>query len=216
MGAKAKTMISVVHRHLRHREQRVAVGQPAPDEDHRGAGRGGQQDQAGDVAVELVGRQPSARIDMADEHPAQQRHREGLHQPVYEQRHADAFDMLIRTSLHRAEIHLDQHRDDHHPDQQADRQIDARHFDPPRAWKGAGNHWPSSDAGDDAEENPEREPAFEHAHRCMGGKLGGDFALGTHCGFSSWMRRAASADSSRPRVSSGRARKASMRFFSDW
>jgi hypothetical protein len=31
---------------------------------------------------------------VADEDPGQQRHREGLHQPVHEQRHADAFDML--------------------------------------------------------------------------------------------------------------------------
>jgi hypothetical protein len=152
---------------------------------------------------------------LADEDPAQQRHREGLHQPVHEQRHADAFDMLA-DFVQRAEIHLDQHRDDHHPDQQSDRQIDARHFELAQHLERHRQPLAEGDADHDAEENPEREPAFEHAHRCMGGELGGDFALGTHCGFSSWMRRAASADSSRPRVSSGRARKASMRFFSDW
>ena len=57
MGAKAKIMMVSFKRHLRQGEQRVAVGQPAPDEDHRRAGRGGEQDEAGDVAVELVGRQ---------------------------------------------------------------------------------------------------------------------------------------------------------------
>jgi hypothetical protein len=50
----------VVERDLRQREVRFAIRQVAPDEDHRGAGRGGEQDQPGDVAVDLVRRQPGA------------------------------------------------------------------------------------------------------------------------------------------------------------
>jgi PAS domain-containing protein len=43
----------VVQRHLRQREQRMATGEPAPDEHHRRARCGGQQDKAGHVAVVL-------------------------------------------------------------------------------------------------------------------------------------------------------------------
>ena len=35
-----------------------------------------------------------------------------------------------------------------------------------------------ADAGNDAEEDPYRQVAFEHAHRRAGSDLGGDFALG--------------------------------------
>src|SRR5690606_40507217 len=54
-----------------------------------------QQDQAGDVAVELVGRQPVGE-DVADEQPGQQCHRERLDRPVDEQRHADATPVLAK------------------------------------------------------------------------------------------------------------------------
>ena len=60
----------VVERDLAQREIRIAVGQVRPDEDHRRAGRGGEQDQAGDVAVDLPGRQPGAE-QPADKEPAE-------------------------------------------------------------------------------------------------------------------------------------------------
>ena len=72
---------------------RVKFGSPSlrlsPDEHHRGAGRGGEQDEPGDVAVDLGGRQ-ARREDVADEDPAEQRHRERLHRPVDEQGDAES------------------------------------------------------------------------------------------------------------------------------
>jgi len=78
---------------LREGEQRIAVGQPTPDKYHRGARRGGQQDQASDIAVDLLGGQ-QRREQLSDEQPAQQGHRERFDQPVHQQRHADAFKVL--------------------------------------------------------------------------------------------------------------------------
>ena len=91
------------------------MGQPAPDEHHCRTGRGGQQDQSGDVAVDLFGGQ-QRREQLPDEQPTEQGHRKWLDQPVHKQRHADAFDVLPHF-MERAEVHLDQHRNDHHPDQ---------------------------------------------------------------------------------------------------
>jgi hypothetical protein len=51
-GCEGEHHDGVVQRHLAEREERVAVRQPAPHEDHRRARRGGQQDQPGDVAVQ--------------------------------------------------------------------------------------------------------------------------------------------------------------------
>ena len=57
-GREGEDHDGVVERHLAQGEIAVALGEAAPDEDHRGAGRRGEQDQAGDVAVELFrGRQ---------------------------------------------------------------------------------------------------------------------------------------------------------------
>src|SRR3546814_1290032 len=44
----------VVQRHLAQREMGLAIGKIAPDEDHRRAGCRREQDQAGDVAVDLL------------------------------------------------------------------------------------------------------------------------------------------------------------------
>ena len=49
----------------------VATGEAAPHDNHGHAGRGGEQDHARDVAVELIRRQ-AMREDVADEDPAQQ------------------------------------------------------------------------------------------------------------------------------------------------
>ncbi|CAN0617276.1 protein of unknown function [Burkholderia multivorans] len=168
----------VVQCDLRQREQRVAVGQPAPHEHHRGAGRGGQQNEAGHVAVELAGRQ-HRRKHVADEQPGQERHRERFDEPVDEQRHADAAKVLPDL-MQRAEVHLHEHRDDHHPDEQADRQIDLCDFHPADRVEHARRHLAGGNAGDDAEKDPCRQVALEEAHRCAGGDLAGVFALNGH------------------------------------
>jgi hypothetical protein len=105
---------------------RLAVHEVRPDEDHGCAGRGGQQDQARDIAVDLVGRQVRSE-EMGDEQPAEQRHREGLHQPVDADRDGDPAPMLLDLPQSR-KVDFQEHRDNHQPDQHGDRQIDLRDF----------------------------------------------------------------------------------------
>ena len=75
----------VVHGDLHERIGRVAVGQVAPDKHHRRAGRGGQNDAAGDVLIGFGGLMKAAKTKRKND-PRQQRHREGFHHPVDEQR----------------------------------------------------------------------------------------------------------------------------------
>jgi hypothetical protein len=112
----------VIDRDLQEGEPRVALAQLRPHEDHRGAGRCCEQNQSGDVAVELVCGQPSSEY-MPHEDPAEQGHRERLDEPVHQQGHADAAPMA--TDLReRGGIDLDQHRNDHHSDQHAHGEVD--------------------------------------------------------------------------------------------
>ena len=115
----------VVERDLGQGEMRLAVDEVRPDEHHGRAGRGRQQDQPGDIAVDLIGGQQRPE-QMADEQPAEQRHRERLDQPVDRRPSRRCRANAARTSSKRREIDLEQHRDDHQPDQHRDRQIDLR------------------------------------------------------------------------------------------
>ena len=79
----------VVHRDLDERVGGIAVGEVAPDEDHRRARRRRQDDAAGDVLVGVSCRNPGGE-DVPEEHPREERHRERLHEPVDEQRDEEA------------------------------------------------------------------------------------------------------------------------------
>lgn len=68
---------------------RLALGQVLPDEYHGRARCCGKYNEAGNIAVDLIGRQIRPE-QPAIEQPAQQHHRERLHCPVDEQRRADA------------------------------------------------------------------------------------------------------------------------------
>ncbi len=206
----------VVERHLGQGEVGVAVGEAAPHEDHRRAGRGRQQDQAGDVGVELVGGQIGGE-DPAHEQPAEQRHREGFHRPVDEQRDADA-PPVGRHPMQGAEVDLQQHGDDHEPDQQRHRQVDLGRLDAPHRLEHAGHGMAETDAGEDAERHPQGQVTLEEPQRRPGGALAGDFTLRAHgeapsvssrprrpIRFSSCCRR------SRSRESNGRLAKAAIR-----
>jgi hypothetical protein len=126
--------------------------QVAPHEHHRRARRGGQQDQAGDVGVELRRRQLAGE-QVADEDPAQQRHRKGLYRPVDEQRDADALPLPAHIAQ-RAEVDLQQHRDDHQPDQHGDRQVHLRQLHAAQRREAARQQVSQQGAGDDAQQNP--------------------------------------------------------------
>ena len=154
---------AVVERNLRQGKQRIAVGQPAPHKDHCRARGGCQQDQPGDVAIELVGGQHRCK-QVTNEQPAQKRHRERFDQPVDEQGDANPANVLAHF-VQRAEIHLDQHRDDHHPDQQTDRQIDLGDLHATNSLKDGWEKLAQGNANDDAQENPDAQIALKNTHR---------------------------------------------------
>ena len=160
----------VVQRDLAQREVRLAVGQVAPDEDHRRAGGGGEQDETGDVAVDLRGREVGPE-QPADEQPAQQRHRERLDGPVDEQRHADPAPVLPDPA-ERGEVDLHQHRDDHEPDQHGHRQVDLGDLRRSDRVEHGRQRVTERDAHDDAEPDPEGQVTLERGHSRPPGRPG--------------------------------------------
>ncbi len=56
----------VIERHLCEGEVGIAAGEPAPHEDHGGAGCGGEENKARDIAIELLRRKPRGK-PLADE-----------------------------------------------------------------------------------------------------------------------------------------------------
>lgn len=76
---------------------RLALGQVRPDEDHGSAGGGSEDDEPGDVAVDLA-RGEIWPEEIADEEPAERRHRKRLDRPVDEERHADAAPVLLHLA----------------------------------------------------------------------------------------------------------------------
>ena len=145
----------------------VKCGSPrkvAPDEHHRRAGRGCEQDKAGDVAVDLIGGKIGPE-QPADEEPAQQRHRERLDRPIDEERHADAAPMLL--TCQGGKVDLEQHGNDHQPDQHRNRQIDLGDFRRADDLKYRGEEMAERNAGGDAQRDPEGEVSFERGHELL-------------------------------------------------
>ena len=141
---------------------RLAIDEVRPHEHHSGAGCRREQDEAGDVAVHLIRRQPGPE-EMRDEDPGQQRHRERLDEPIDADGGGDAAPVL--TDLAQGgEIDLEQHRHNHEPHQHRDRQIDLRHRRITDDAKDTRQQLAERDADDDAERHPKGEEAFEHTH----------------------------------------------------
>jgi len=112
----------IVHRHLHERIDRVAIGQIRPHKDHRGAGRGGEDDEPGGVIFGHLRIDPRGE-NMLHEQPGQQGHAEWLDQPVDKQRHREA-PGFARDAAQRGEIHLEHHRINHQPDEHGDGDVD--------------------------------------------------------------------------------------------
>src|SRR3546814_20114431 len=100
---------------------RLALGEVRPDEDHRRTRCGGEDDEAGDIGVDLARRQVGPE-QIADEQPAERCHREGLDSPVDEERDADAAQMLLDLA-EGGEVDTNQQRHDHEPDQRRAMQL---------------------------------------------------------------------------------------------
>ena len=86
----------------------------------------GEQDQAGDVAVELSAGSHGANRLRTNSQPRKAIERASPASSRTASRRCPS--PVLPRFMQRAEIDLDQHRDDHHPDEQADRQIDLRHL----------------------------------------------------------------------------------------
>ena len=154
----------VIHRHLHQRIGGVPISEMAPDEHHRRTGRGGQNDAACDVLVGFGGRDEDGK-DEAEESPCQQRHREGFHHPIDEQRH----EQPGRTPpdvFHRGEIDLHHHRRDHEPDENGNRGVDLTavdELDTAQASDGTGQELSQTDARGHAERHPYRQITLKRA-----------------------------------------------------
>ena len=116
---------------------------------------------------------------MPDEDPGKERHAEGLHQPVHEQRDADATDVAANP-VQRGEVHLHQHRDDHHPDEQPDGHVDPRDLHATDALEHVRERLAGRDADDDAHTHPDAQIPLERAHWCAGGRIHRHFGLRRH------------------------------------
>ena len=112
----------VVHRDLHQRVGGVAVGEVRPDEDHRRAGRGGQDDDAGHVLARQL-RADQRQEEVLEEEPAEEGHRERLHQPVHDEGDDEARGPPA-DAADRREVDLEHHRVDHQPDEDGDRDVD--------------------------------------------------------------------------------------------
>ena len=174
----------VIQCNLRQRESRVAIAQVTPDEHHGRARRRGQQDQPGDVTIELLGRQPACE-NVADEDPGEQRHREGLDAPVDKQGDTDPSPVLPYF-LERLKIDLQEHRQDHQPDQYCDRNIDSGHLHSPQGIEGRRDEAAEQNPGDDAQSDPHAEVALKERHLRADGALAGCFTLDTHKGINAF------------------------------
>ena len=142
----------VVERHLRQREMRLAIDEVRPDEHHGRAGSRRQQDQPGDIAVDLIGGQIGPE-QMRDEQPAEQRHGERLDQPVDADRRGDAAPMFLtcpraaRSIFSSIGMIISQ-------TSTATGRLTCATVAAPSAWNTARHSLPEGDADDDAERNP--------------------------------------------------------------
>ncbi len=162
-GREGEDHHQIVHRHLHQCVVGVALHQLAPDEDHRRAGGHAEQDHAGDV---LGGRRriDPGRVQVLEEEHAQRGHREGLDQPVDDQRQRQA--LRPATDLPNGRpVDLDHHRIDHHPDEQRNDQVDMRELQRRDGLEDAGHPQAQAHAGADAQGDPEAEVTLEQAHR---------------------------------------------------
>ena len=156
----------IIHAHLRQRIGRIALRQLRPDKDHRGARRGAEQDQAGNIGFGIIGRN-EIREDVFEEQDAEQGHRERLDQPVDHQRDDQALG-LGEGAAQAGELDADHHRPDHRPDQDRDGEIDIRIFQRGQRAEGGREQLAERETGGQGERDPDGEVFFKEAHARSG------------------------------------------------
>ena len=106
------------------REMRLAVHEVRPDEHHGRAGSRRQQDQPGDVAVDLIGGQQGRNRWSMNSQPSS-----AIEKGLTSQLTPTVAAMPRQCASHlseRSQVDLQQHGNDHQPDQHRDRQVDLR------------------------------------------------------------------------------------------
>lgn len=116
----------IVGRHLHKRIRRVAAGETAPDEHHRRARRGAEDDCASEVVAGQVIRNPRLE-DHQEEQTGNQKHRKRFDQPVDDPSQKQTAWSFADVD-DRREVDLEHHRVNHHPDQNTDWDVDVVHF----------------------------------------------------------------------------------------
>jgi hypothetical protein len=152
----------VVHRDLNQGVVGVAVGEVAPDEDHRGAGRDAEQDHAGDVLLGVFG-PDEVREDVLEEEHAERRHREGLDEPVDHKGQRQPPRPLADLPQARR-LHLEHHREDHQPDEQRHHEVHARPLEPRHGGEELGQGVAQAHTRRDGQRHPQRQEPLEHTH----------------------------------------------------
>ena len=212
IGAKANTMMVSFSATWVSVNIGSPFGQPAPHEHHGGAGRGGEQDQPGDVAVDLLGRQPGANRWRMNSQASS-----AIENGLTTQLTNSVTPMprkCCRTSCSAPKSTFSSIGMIITQMSRPDRQVDLRHLHAADGLERAREHLAERDADDDAQEHPDRQVALEDAHRRAGGLLRCDFTLRRTCSVhrcADPVHRSLEAGGSRARSSSGSARNASMR-----
>ena len=138
------------------------MGQVAPDEDHRCAGRDAEEDHPGDVLLRVLG-WDEAREYVPEEEHAEGGHREGLDEPIHHEGQGEplGFAPHIREALR---LDPDHHRVDHQPDEHGHDEVDARPFESrdrlEEAWREQSQGHPDGDR----DGNPDGKKAFKDTH----------------------------------------------------
>ena len=114
-GGKGHEDDEVVDSHLHERIGWIAVGQVAPNEHHRRAGRGAQEHGSSQIFVSQPRWNPPLE-DHEEEEPRDAEHRERLYEPVDHARHDQPLGVLGHVP-YAMEVHFHHHRVDHHPDE---------------------------------------------------------------------------------------------------
>ena len=140
----------------------LAVRQVTPDKHHGGAGCRGEDDQARNVAVNLIRGQPLTK-QSGDKQPTEKRHRERLYRPIDEHSNPNPAPMLAHL-MKRAKIDLQKHGNDHQPHQYGDRQVDLGDFESSKHLENIRDQVPQPHTHDNAQGNPQAQVSLKNTH----------------------------------------------------
>ena len=121
---KSKNHDQVINGNLCQCVRAIAIGEVAPNEDHRRARSSGENDQADDIVFSGFRIDPSEYIaeEGCDEKPTKSRHAEGLHDPIHKERDEQS-SWLSENASDPTEVDLQHHGINHEPNENGDRDV---------------------------------------------------------------------------------------------